>query len=189
MTSVWYKVVPTADADFEFVGGCVYSGTALENLTHEGEFHVVMPVKAGTSYFLRAGAQCCDGGRFQDVSIREVVPPTVGVTLDRSGAVTRSGDATVSGSYVCRDPSSVGSNARLQARVTQAVGRLGRAEGTVTLPMTCDGANRPWVATVSSTTAVPFWPGSAGVDGDVSVSYRYPISSPIAGTVTLKAQK
>jgi hypothetical protein len=104
---------------------------------------------AGTTYRILIFDYLGSGGGAATVRLGDVPPPPViGLTVDPTGTFDpRTGTATISGTYECRDASFAG----IDGRVMQSVGRF-RIQGYFAIfGLQCDGQVHAWSADVTAT--------------------------------------
>ena len=107
-------------------------------------------VATGTTYYVLAIDDQYDGGGnggLLNISFAEVPPPpTLNITVNPYGKVnTRTGVATISGSYTCTD----GYYINLDVEARQIVGRFTiLGNGNFFEAFTCNGEPHPWAADI-----------------------------------------
>jgi len=155
--SVWYAFTASSDVGVVVdVSQSSYPAGVLVGVGSQGNLQMVacgyygammFSAAAGTTYYvLAADVDPFDGnnGGSLSISFREVPPPpTVEITLDRSGQVNvRTGIATISGTYTCSN----GDSLEMRVGVRQNVGRLVTISGGTFLfgSVTCDGVPHTW---------------------------------------------
>lgn len=156
--SVWYTldvgtdtgvVIDVSTSDFS-AGVLVATGTpgALTTVAC-GPGTVGFSAIAGTSYHVLAFDDQQDGagnGGTLNISINAAPPPpTVAVTVAPRGTFdTKTGAATVHGTYTCTDAGFID----LEGEVTQTVGRIATIRGSFSVfdQQTCDGTPQQWTA-------------------------------------------
>ena len=161
--SVWYAFTPdtsgvrvfsVAGTDYP-AGVAVATGTPGSFLTAAcGPSEVTASLEAGTTYSILVfdfAPGEGNGGNLQ-FSITDQLPPppppTLSVTIDPVGYASRTGTATITGSFACTDAPAV----RGFLTLTQQVGRI-KITGTSDpfAPMTpCDGETHPFAQTITS---------------------------------------
>ena len=157
--SVWYTytaatsggvVVDLSGSNFP-AGVIVATGTpgSLTNLRC-GPFAVTFAADAGTTYHVLAfdfqggGA---NGGSLAISFTEAPPPPTIELTVDPVGYVTKAGTALLAGTYTCTDAAFVG----IFGDLSQLVGRF-EIEGRFAFGTAgCDGTPQPWSAEVYPT--------------------------------------
>jgi hypothetical protein len=145
---------------------------------------------AGTQYFIMAGT-CCGspvgsvgpGGNLVLNASVAPPPPTIDLTLDPRGVVTRQGQATISGTVTCN----VSSDAFVGVELVQRHGGRLVARGSNVVSVPCGPTPTPWSVSVDSFTGVLFGPGQASATVNASVCNLIECASDqVTGTVQLR---
>lgn len=157
--SVWYAVQGTDSSVVVDVSASDYSAGVLVGIGTQGNLGIVTCgqgavaffAQAGTTYYILAIDDQLNGdglnGGTLNISISEIVSPTIeSFTVNRYGTVnTRTGVATISGTYICRHADFI--DILVDAR--QPVGRFTiLGSGGFFDFSTCDGAPHTWAAQV-----------------------------------------
>jgi hypothetical protein len=160
--SVWYAFTVDSDSDILIdVSGSNYSAGILVGTGTQGNLSIVacgpgvvlFPATAGTTYYVLAiDDQLDGGGNGGTLSINISVfvpppPPTLEFTVDRFGQFnSKSGTATISGTYTCTD----GDYFSVDGSASQSVGRIATIIGFLGYSAfgTCDGTPQTWSAEV-----------------------------------------
>ncbi|MGH8970057.1 MAG: DUF6299 family protein [Actinomycetes bacterium] len=157
--SVWYSFTSASDAGVVVdVSASDYSAGVLVGVGAPGTLELVTCgpgtvgffAAAGTTYWVLAIDDQGDGagnGGSLNISFGEVPPPpTVDITVDPTARVTRTGVATLTGTYTCSD----GDFIEVFAEVSQSVGRFFILRGSFDFfdEGTCDGTPHRWSADV-----------------------------------------
>lgn len=158
--SVWYAFTPdtsgvrvfsSAGTDYP-AGVAVVTGTPGSFLAVAcGPFEVTASLEAGTTYsilvFDHAPGEG-NGGNLQFSITDQSLAPTLSVTIDPVGYASKTGAATITGTFACTDAPAVFGSLTL----TQQVGRIkitGYSDPFA--PMTpCDGETHPFAQTITS---------------------------------------
>jgi hypothetical protein len=153
--SVWYAIRPDHDEDVQFdsagtayrVGFAVVSGTpAGFTRVACGLIRASATLHAGTTYYVDAVDFDGTGDGQLHLSVREVPPPRISVTLDSSGTFDpHSGSATVGGTSTCAnaDIHEVFASAEQPAAAPRV-----SASGLTVVP--CDGSPHRWTISLTS---------------------------------------
>jgi ribosomal protein S8E len=113
-----------------------------------GPMLAVFSPEAGTTYRIMIFDFADSGGGTAVVRLGEVPPPPeLGLTIDPTGQFnSKTGTATVSGTYECSNASFVS----VFGQVTQSVGRFKITGSFSTFDVRCDGEVHPWSAEVTA---------------------------------------
>jgi hypothetical protein len=160
--SVWYAIDGTDTGVIVDVSSSDYSAGVLVGVGAPGSFSIVACgpgsvfffASAGTTYYVLAIDDQQDGGGnggSLNISFIEYVippPPTLEITVNRYGTFnSKTGTATISGTYTCTD----GDYVDMYVEARQRVGRLIIfGSGGFFDFGTCDGSPHPWSAEVFS---------------------------------------
>lgn len=157
--SVWYAITGTDTAVVVGVSASNYSAGVLVGVGSQGNLQTVACGPGAVSFFAAAGTtyyvlaiddQVDGGGNGGSLNIQFSAippPPTVDFSVNRYGTVnTRTGVATISGTYTCRNADVI--DVSIDAR--QNVGRVSTIFGSGEFLDfgTCDGASHAWSADI-----------------------------------------
>ncbi len=156
--SVWYTLEGSGTTIVVDVSQSNYSAGVLVGVGSRGELQTVACgpgtvaffAEAGTTYYVLAIDDQFDGegnGGLLTISFNEVAAPTVAITVNRFGRVnTRTGVATISGTYTCTN----GDFIDVFGEARQTVGRIATIFGTFGFfdVGTCDGEPHSWSADI-----------------------------------------
>jgi len=156
--SVWYALVGSDESMVVDVSLSNYSAGVMVGVGSQGNLQIVACgpggvgffAADGTTYYVLAFDDQFDGsgnGGSLSISFNAAPPPpTVSISVDRVGTFnTRTGVATISGTYICTDGDII--EAFVDAR--QIVGRFTIAgSGSFFDFGTCDGESHPWSADI-----------------------------------------
>ncbi len=153
--TVWYSLTPSDDIIVEAnTGGSDYDTTVSAYTGTRGSlnqvgcvhgFRLRFNVAAGTTYFIMVGSFDDTPGGELVLTVRQIPPPVVlGVTIDPTGTVTRSGVATIHGRVTCsRDALGISMTGTLTQRIGKRV-----ATGSFSQTLDCTGGSVPWSGSV-----------------------------------------
>jgi hypothetical protein len=156
---VWFKVTPTADRTLAFdtqasdysAGMMLFAGTPTAGgLLTCGPGLIVGDLTANTTYNILVfgdGLTTATGGELI-FTVRETVPPpSLDLTINKSGSVDKFGTVHLWGNATCTSDDGSGLVFEIFGDVTQRVGRLLIRGFFDTFPFTpCDGAPHRWDA-------------------------------------------
>lgn len=154
--SVWYSYTPAQDGGVVFdVSGSDYSsglivaeggpGTWFVDTCGPGS--VGLPVFAGTTYYVLAFSDTpgVTGGHLVFHADQAPPPPTLQLSVNKTGKVDHYGNAVVSGTLTCTNADST----FIEADLKQPVGRLAVSGSGYTGDIPCDGTPQRWSAVVT----------------------------------------
>jgi len=163
--TVWYTFTPSADIrlDANTFGSSydttisVYTGSpgALTQIACNDDSagfqsQVNFDATGGQTYYIMAGSYFSASGGNLTLTLRQAPPPPpppeVGLSIDRSGFVDKSGVATISGTLTCNQPIFVNLNGSL----TQTFARRFTIQGFGGNGVSCTPPSVPWKLTVSA---------------------------------------
>jgi len=159
--SVWYAVTVSADSTIIVdVSQSSYSAGVMVGMRTQGNLSLVACAPSNVSFFAIANViyyvaafdDQYDGGAnggLLNISLREAVPPTLELTVNRMGQVdVRTGIATISGTYTCTNGEYLSGNTDGR----QTVGRFAiSGYGYFSNFGVCDGAPHPWSTILAPT--------------------------------------
>lgn len=170
--SVWYSYTPAADGGLVLdVSNSGYSAGLIVAEGGPGNWYVdtcgpgsvATAVSAGTTYSILAFSDTAGvtGGQLVFHAEAAPPPPTLSLTVNKTGTVDRSGNALISGTLTCTNADFTD----IEADLTQPVGRFSVSGTGDSADVTCDGTAQPWSAVVT--------PYNGKFAGGKSVSFTY----------------
>lgn len=156
---VWFSITPSADGYLAFdtsasdysSGMMLFAGTPTAGgLLNCGPQTIVNSVTSGQVYNILVfgdGLSAATGGNLVFEVRAATPPPTLGLTLNRSGSVDKFGVVHIWGTVTCTSTNGTGTFFEVFGDVTQRVGRILIRGFFDTLPFTpCDGVAHRWDA-------------------------------------------
>ena len=170
--SVWYSYTPASDGGLILdVSNSGYSAGLIVAEGGPGDWSfdtcgpgsVATEVFAGTTYSILAFSDTAGvtGGHLVFHAESAPPPPTLSLTVNKTGKVDHSGNALISGTLTCTNADFTD----VEADLTQAVGRFSISGTGDTADTPCDGTAQPWSAVVV--------PNNGKFAGGKSVSFTY----------------
>jgi hypothetical protein len=151
--SVWYTYTPAQDGGVVFdVSGSDYSSGVIVAEGGPGNWFVDtcgpgsvgLPVYAGTTYYVLAFSDTpgVTGGHLVFHADQAPPPPTVQLTVNKTGKVDRYGNAVVTGTLTCTNADGT----FIEADLNQPVGRFAVSGSGYTGDVACNGTPQQWSA-------------------------------------------
>jgi hypothetical protein len=156
---VWFTFTPASDGFLAFdtsasdysAGMMLFAGTpTADGLLTCGPQTILSGVTGGQAYNVLVfgdGLTAATGGNLIFVIREATPPPSISLTVNRSGSVDRFGNVHIWGTVTCTSTDGTGTLFEIFGDVTQRVGRILIRGFFDTLPFTpCDGAPHRWDA-------------------------------------------